>query len=224
LSRQIPGREDLAGLVTYLVAAIVRAGGEIRLGVEATADIVQREAPDAVVLATGARPLVPPLPGILDSPAVDPFQVLRRASPGMRRALVIGGGMLGVGVAHTLAARDVAVWLVESGGELCAELGVRPRWQYVASLHERANVSVHLHTTVEALWADGALLRSRGQDLEVKGLDLVVPAGPRVADTTLAEALGMLPRTPAVFQVGDCVVPRTIFEAMQEGAALGHRL
>jgi hypothetical protein len=24
--------------------------------------------------------------------------------------------------------------------------------------------------------------------------------------------------------VGDCVVPRTAFEAMQEGAALGHRL
>ena len=26
------------------------------------------------------------------------------------------------------------------------------------------------------------------------------------------------------FDIGDCVVPRTAFEAMQEGAALGHRL
>lgn len=224
LARQIPGREELAGLVTYLAAAVVRAGGEIRLGVEASVDVVLGAAPDVVVVATGARAAVPPVPGILDSPAVDPFEVLRRPRRGIRRALVIGGGMLGVGVAHALAARDVEVHVVESGGELAAELGVRPRWQYVASLRERPNVTLHLRTTVEALRAHGARLRSDGRDSELDDLDLVVPAGPRVPVNDLAEALERLPDAPAVFVVGDCVVPRTAFEAMQEGAALGHRL
>jgi NADPH-dependent 2,4-dienoyl-CoA reductase/sulfur reductase-like enzyme len=224
LSRQVPGREDLAALVAYLAAAVLRAGGEIRLGVEGSLEVIRREAPDVVIVATGARPGIPPIPGILDSPAVDLFQILRRPPPGARRALVIGGGMLGVGAAHALAARDVEVCVVEAGGELSGELGVRPRWQYVAGLRGRGNVTVHLNTTVEALWADGAMLRSEGRAVELEHLDLVVPTRPRVAVNELAEALKTLPAGPPVFEVGDCVVPRTAFEAMQEAAALGHRL
>jgi hypothetical protein len=43
-----------------------------------------------------------------------------------------------------------------------------------------------------------------------------------VAD--LGEALKARPAGPAVFDIGDCAVPRTVFEAMQEAAAIGHRL
>jgi len=224
LSRQVPGRGDLAALVAYLAAAVARAGGEIRLGVEGNLDTIRREEPDVVIVATGARPGIPPIPGIVDSPAVDLFQILRRPPARARRALVIGGGMLGVGAAHALAARDVEVCVVEAGSELSGELGVRPRWQYVAGLRGRANVTVYLNTTVEALWTDGAMLRSAGRAVELAGLDLVVPTRPRVAESGLGEALKTLAGGPSVFEVGDCVVPRTAFEAMQEAAALGHRL
>jgi hypothetical protein len=40
----------------------------------------------------------------------------------------------------------------------------------------------------------------------------------------LGDALKALDGGPAVFEVGDCREPRTAFEAMQEAAALGHRL
>ena len=45
-----------------------------------------------------------------------------------------------------------------------------------------------------------------------------------MAANELAETLKRLSAGPAVFYVGDCVVPRTAFEAVQDGAALGHRL
>lgn len=224
LSRLVPQREELAGLITYLARAVARAGGEIRLGIEATVDSVLREEPDAVVMATGARPGVPPIPGILDSQTVDPFEVLRRPAPGVRRALVIGGGMLGVGVAHVLASRGVEVVVAEAGEQLSGELGLRPRWQYVANLRSRQNVTIHLSTTVEELYFDGALLRRRGEDLKLGGLDLVVPTRPLVPVNELSDALKALPDGPSVFEVGDCVMPRTAFEAVQDGAALGHRL
>ena len=224
LGRQIPRREELAGLIVYLAGAVARAGAEIRLGVNATEEIVRREAPDAVVLATGARPGIPPIPGILDGPVVDPFEVLRRPTTSVRRALVIGGGMLGVGVAHALAARGAEVIVAEVGADLSAELGVRPRWQYVANLRSRDNVTIHLNTTVESLSGDGALLRRQGCEVKLTGLDLVVPATLRVAANELGDALAARPGGPATFSIGDCARPRTIFDAMQEGAALGHRL
>ncbi len=224
LSRLVPGREDLAGLATYLAGAAARAGAEIRLGVEATVDAIVGRRPDVVVVATGARPGIPDVPGIGQGPAVDAFTVLRRPAAHVRRALVIGGGMLGVSVAHVLAERGLEVIVVEPSGELAAELGVRPRWQYVANLRARRNVRILLGATVEELYPDAALVRRAGEDLKLGELDVVVPTRPMVPVCELAEALKALPEGPAVFDVGDCVLPRTAFEAMQEAAAIGHRL
>ena len=187
-------------------------------------EAVLAERPDTVVLATGARPGLPSIPGVLDSPAVDAFDVLRRAGGGVRRALVIGGGMLGVGVAHALAERGVEVLVAEPTGELAAELGIRSRWRYVAGLRARSNVTVLLGTTVEALVAGGALLRTGGEEVRLDGLDLIVPTRLMVPVSDLGEALAARPGGPALFTIGDGAQPRTAFDAMQEAAALGHRL
>jgi NADPH-dependent 2,4-dienoyl-CoA reductase/sulfur reductase-like enzyme len=127
-------------------------------------------------------------------------------------------------VAHVLAERGAEVIVVEPGSELAAELGVRPRWQHVADLRARANVTILLGATVEELHADGALVRRAAGDVKLGELDLVVPTRPMVPVSELGEALKARPEGPAVFEVGDCAVPRTAFEAMQEAAALGHRL
>ena len=224
LGRLVPGRADLAGLAVHLAGAARRAGAEIRLGVEATAGAVVAQGPDAVVVATGARPGIPAILGIEQSPAVDPFTVLARSAAHVRRALVVGGGLLGVAMAHVLAERGAEVVVVEPGGELAAELGVRPRWQHVADLRARRNVTILLRATVEELYADGALVRQAGGDVKLGELDLVVPTRPMMPVSDLGEALKALPGGPAVFDIGDCSVPRTAFEAMQEAAALGHRL
>jgi len=224
LSRLVPGREDLAGLATYLAGAAARAGAEIHLGVEATVDAIVARCPDVVVVATGARPGIPAVPGIEQSPAVDAFTVLGRPAGHVKRSLVIGGGMLGVGVAHVLAERGGAVIVVEPGQELAAELGVRPRWQHVANLRARRNVTIMLGATVEELYPDGALVRRAGEDVKLRDLGLVVPTRPMVPVSEVGEALKAWPAGLTVFDIGDCAVPRTAFEAMQEAAAVGHRL
>jgi len=224
LSRVVPGRADLAGLATYLAGAAARAGAEMHLGVEATVETVLAHGPDIVVVATGARPGIPEIPGIDGSPAVDPFMVLGRSGAHARRALVLGGGVLGVGVAHVLAERGTEVIVVEPGRGLAGELGVRSRSQHVADLRARRNVTILLGATVEELHGDGALVRRSGDELKLAELDLVVPTRPMVPVCELADALNALADGPAVFDVGDCVAPRTAFEAMQSAAALGHRL
>jgi 2,4-dienoyl-CoA reductase-like NADH-dependent reductase (Old Yellow Enzyme family)/NADPH-dependent 2,4-dienoyl-CoA reductase/sulfur reductase-like enzyme len=225
LVRHVPGRHELAGLVAYLCDAAERAGAEIRAGVDATLDVVMGETPDAVVVATGARPGVPTTPGIMNSPAVDPFEVLRRPAAGVRRALVIGGGLLGVGVAHVLAERGLAeVVLAEAGADLATEIGLRPRWQHVANLRARPNVTIHVRTTVEQLDTGTALLRRDGADIKVEALDLVVATRPLVSVSDLADDLRRTPGAPPFFTIGDAVQPRTAFEAMQDAAALAHRL
>jgi hypothetical protein len=67
-------------------------------------------------------------------------------------------------------------------------------------------------------------VRRAGEDVKLHSLDLVVPTRPMVPAADLGETLKALPGGPAVFDIGDCAGPRTAFEAMQDAAALGHRL
>ena len=71
--------------------------------------------------------------------------------------------MLGVGVAHVLAERGAEVIVREPGGELAGELGMRPRWQHVADLRARCNVTILFGSTVEELCGDGALVQRAGR-------------------------------------------------------------
>ena len=103
LNRWLPGREEMAGHLAWLTAAATRAGVSLRLGTEASAAMVLAEKADAIVIATGATPGLPPIPGIMDSPVVSPYDIIRRPIGGIGRALVIGGGIRGVGVARLLA-------------------------------------------------------------------------------------------------------------------------
>ena len=59
----VPSRAEFLDVVRNLLAECQRYGVEVRTGVEATAQMVRAQSPDAVVLATGARPPPPPCAG-----------------------------------------------------------------------------------------------------------------------------------------------------------------
>ncbi len=80
---------------------------------------------DALVLATGNRPIVPPLPGIglagvrtLKSPE-DAAAIAEEATPG-RRAVIVGGGLIGLEMAEALTGRGLAVTLLEMKDQVLA--------------------------------------------------------------------------------------------------------
>jgi 2,4-dienoyl-CoA reductase-like NADH-dependent reductase (Old Yellow Enzyme family)/thioredoxin reductase len=224
LSRVLPGREDVAGHVPWLFNAASRAGVRIELGIELTADAALAEQPDAIVLATGAAPGIPNIPGIMDSPVIDLFEVLRRPMGGARRALVIGGGIRGLGVARLLAGKGVQVVIAEAGDELVTDIATRSRRFQIEGAQAPGNVTVHVRTTVEALGEHEAVLCNGDTEWRVTDLDWVIPTRPMLPVTELSDALSAKKDVPPLFFVGDCVLPRTALEAIHDAAALGHRL
>jgi 2,4-dienoyl-CoA reductase-like NADH-dependent reductase (Old Yellow Enzyme family) len=224
LSRFAPGREELAGHLPWLVDAVQRAGARLELGIEVDADRVLAERPDTVIVATGSVPGLPAIPGILDSPVVDPYEILRRPLTGIGRALVIGGGIRGVAIARRLAEKDVEVVLVEPGGELVPDIGMRSRRFQVGALESSPKVTVRLRTTVEALGARSATLWDGRERWELAPVDVVVPTRMMLPVTTVADALFARGAEIDVHLLGDCAQPRTALEAIHDAAALAHRL
>ena len=224
LNGNLPGREEMAGHVTWLVNAATGAGAKIRTGTAATVEMVLAGQPDAVIVATGAAPGLPPIPGLLDSPVVAPYDIIRRPIGGVRKALVIGGGIRGVGIARLLAAKGAQVILTEPGKELLADIASRSRRFQIEGLEESKRVEVHLGTTVEGLTESSATLWNNQKRWTVDGIDLVVPVRSLLPTTDVSDALYERTDTPPVYLIGDCAQPRTALEAMHEAAALAHRL
>lgn len=100
-----PGREPLASFLVWLVREAKRVGVVMHLGVEATPDLLKREAPDDVIVTIGATPVIPEIPGIDSAHVVTGEQVLMGDVALGKRVVVVGGGGAGVEVAHFIASR-----------------------------------------------------------------------------------------------------------------------
>ncbi|SPH16712.1 2,4-dienoyl-CoA reductase [NADPH] [Defluviimonas aquaemixtae] len=118
LARQVPGKEEFHGFVEWFETMIARSGIEVRLGAEATADML--DGFDDVVIATGVRPRDPAIPGQDGDNVLSYVQVLEGAPVGPRAAIV-GAGGIGFDVAEFLSQKgtsptlELDEWLSEWG-------------------------------------------------------------------------------------------------------------
>ncbi len=181
-----------------------KRGVELRLGVAArrvdtsarTLELADGEvlAYDELVLATGSRPFVPPVPGA-DLPNVHVFRTradaraIVAAAEGARRSVVIGGGLLGLEAARALRERGTRTTVVHLADRLMEQQLDGP----AASLLERAlrdlRIRIMTSARTEAIAGDGRVERvvlEGGEELEA---DLVVIAAGIVPEIDLARTV-----------------------------------
>ena len=63
LITRVPGRVEFGDASRNLQRDIIEAGVKVHTGIEVTAEMIEREQPDAVIIATGSLPALPPIPG-----------------------------------------------------------------------------------------------------------------------------------------------------------------
>jgi NADPH-dependent 2,4-dienoyl-CoA reductase/sulfur reductase-like enzyme/rhodanese-related sulfurtransferase len=178
---------------------------------------------DKLVLATGARPIVPPIPGVglenittLHSvPDAEKLKALAAQFKG-RQVVMVGGGLIGVEVVESLLEYDCQITLVEMMPHILRMLD----WE-MARLVERNmelyGVKVLTNTTVTSFEGEGkvsAVITSQGRlpaDLVVLGIgvrpnaDLARAAGLQVGVTSGVKVNDSLQTSdPDIYAVGDC--------------------
>lgn len=100
-----PGREELLTFFHWLFRQVKKMGVDIQIGVEARRELVQKLAPEVIILCTGGTPRIPDIPGV-DLPHVVLAQaVLDNKVEVGNRVVVVGGGGVGVETALYLAKR-----------------------------------------------------------------------------------------------------------------------
>ena len=182
----------------------------------------ERHSWDALVLATGARPFLPPIPGI-DAAHVQAFrtpgdvEALAEASrPGFIEAVVVGGGLLGLEAAAGLLVRGVRVTVVELAERLMPQQLDHGAGSMLESTLRGLGMRTRLGRSVAAIAPDRVRLDD-GEEIEASLV--VVAAGVR-PEISLARAAGiecgrgivvddqMRTSAPRVWAVGECAEHR----------------
>ncbi|WP_146444433.1 FAD-dependent oxidoreductase [Botrimarina colliarenosi] len=184
------------------------------------------ESYDKLILAPGAAPLRPPIPGI-DLPGVYTLRNLadadrlHAATLAAKRALVVGGGFIGIEMAENLVRRGIETTLVERNGQVLTPWDA----EMVAPIAERlaeAGVDLRLNDEVIAFQVDGEGIRietKRGDSIAVDFAVMAIGVRP---DNHLATDAGlevgarggivvdeqMETSDPHIYAVGDAVQVR----------------
>jgi nitrite reductase (NADH) large subunit len=202
-----------------------------------------REHPyDRLVFATGAVPVVPDgVEGGRLLRSVDDARAVVAAAEGARRAVVLGGGVLGVETACALNERGVAVTLVHDGGSLLDKTIRASAGRRVTRAVRRLGVEVLLNAEVDGTEVEGGRFRAvRLRDGRLVYGDLLVVACGVRARTELADGLAVRtgivvdetftsPDDPRVHAIGDCAefegrVTGTVASAWSQAEGLAHHL
>ena len=117
IASYLTGKGQISEAIRSMIVRAKQAGVNIRLNTEATEEPLRALAPDAVILATGSVPLV-----LAECGYVTAQDLLLSKTAAGRRALVVGGGMVGCEAAEYLAERGHQVAIVEMKDVIAADV------------------------------------------------------------------------------------------------------
>jgi nitrite reductase (NADH) large subunit len=182
---------------------------------------------DKLLIATGSSAFLPPIEGI-DKRGVcafrniDDTRLLLRWSAAGRRAVVIGGGLLGLEAARGLQVRGCDVTVVHLMPNLMDRQLDATGGEYLRSKMEQLGVRVLLNRQTTEILGNGRAEAVRFADGETIPADMVVMAAGIRPNTELGRAAGlevnrgivvndfMETSDPNVFAVGECVEHRGV--------------
>ena len=219
LAERLPGRAEFGGAIANLSREVHRAGVTVRLRGPVDLPAVLEQAPDLVVVATGARPYRPPLE-VMDGPWIaDAWEVIRDPGSAPAGKIVVAdfrGDWTGLGTARLLAAAGHEVTLAVRGYAAGESLQQYVRDRLLAAV-SRQRITVL------------PLVRPYGADDDTVYLQHVLTEEPVLVENVagLVLACGSFPSgellaalesagVPAV-GIGDCLAPRTVEEAVLDG-------
>ncbi len=219
-----PGRAEFYQVIRYLTTQMEKLHVDVRLNIEATAEMITAENPNVVIIAAGAVPFILPVPGSDRSNVAAPSQILDgKVEAGDTVLIYESTGMQeGPTTADYLAEKGKHVEILTHFPTICAHWGLKSlgNGTHIPVIWERLkknHVKVTPYTTVKEIRGKQVVLTDvlSGEESTVKGIDTVVMATGYRPENRLYQALKG--RVKELYAIGDCKLPRRSLDAIHEG-------
>ena len=229
-SSQLGGKLDVAGTAPskrevlrfrdYQAQEMHRLGVQVHLSESVDAATVSTERPDVVIVATGADPMIPPIPGIKMAHVHDAQRLLRDevAVPPGADVVIVGGSATGCETAEAMIERGANATIIEMRPTIGQ--GIEPiTKRYLLKALRRSGVRVLTSAKVVTIEADAVYFEDETGQVQSIPADLVgLALGWRPGGHVLADALA---GSCEVVVLGDASRPADFVSAINAGADAG---
>jgi len=243
-----PDRSEFKSLLNYLISEVNRLDIKIITGAEVTEQTVIENKPDAVIVATGGKQILPEIPGIGKPHVYSAESVLKGEAEVGEKVVIVGGGHIGCEVALLIAQRrsiypDAADFLINYGAlnnEKAAELTEQTR--SVTIMETRKKIAAYYGRTsrfaiMQGLRKNDVAMITNAKCLEIDDGKIVVEMDDKKqtieADTVVITSgyvkddglFGQLEgKVPELYIIGDAKKLISCLNAIVEAAKLGREI
>ncbi len=212
-----PVAYEFAEVGKYFMNVLPKLGVKIYYNTAATAERILAEEPDAVIIAVGASPIIPNIPGVEN--AATAFDVLTGKAKVGKKVVVIGGGGVGCDVAAMLADK-CNVTLIDMLPKMGADIGISTRWTILMYLKEKG---VQMLTETKAIEIrKNCVVAETPKGIKEFECDTAVIAVGTKPNDSLYEQLR--DKVKEIYKIGDCVRPRKALDATAEAFDLALKI
>ena len=218
----IPPHKDRIGVLNqYLQTQLKKLKVKVELNKEVTAALVAEFKPEVTILATGAKPLIPEIPGMDRAHVVQAGDVLEGRAKVGDRVVIIGGEVVGCETAEFLAEKGKKVTVTRRSPEMALGVGRSLRSFFLGRLKEKGVVLLP-EVKYDEITSDGLVVTTKEGEKKTIKADTIVLAAGAIPEKSLYQALKG--KMPEVHCIGDCVAPRKILDAITEGFRVGFEI
>ncbi len=222
LAGMAPRKQEMRQAAILKGEQIQRAGVEVRLNTPVTETLLKELNPEVVINAVGAQPLQPRIPGIEKDHVYTYVDILQNKPQLAGKTVVIGGGLVGLEVAETIAETGGEVTVIEMTDAVAKDLGSTRKITVMEQLYAD-NVTTMTETTCISITDQGVQVRKDGVETLLACDHVVAAIGSQSRDfkeiEAYCEAQGL-----DYYVIGDALEPRRALEATAEGAALARSI
>jgi NADPH-dependent 2,4-dienoyl-CoA reductase/sulfur reductase-like enzyme len=187
---------------------------DIHLNTAVTTEIVKRECPDVLLLATGSAPIIPKIEGIDRENVKLAEAVYGKENEAGETVVVLGGGLVGCETAAHLARVGKDVTIVELREDIALDSDVFYRTAVRADLRNN-HVKIITKAAGQAVTKEGLIVRNEEGKEEILKANTVINAVGYRAEHILFQEL--CNSAPVVQMIGDCRRPGKVANAISDG-------
>jgi NADPH-dependent 2,4-dienoyl-CoA reductase/sulfur reductase-like enzyme len=214
-----PGKDKLNFIKEYYSSQLPKAGVKIELNNRVDEELVRKIDPDVLIIATGAEPLIPDIPGISGNNVLVAWEVLQgKAKVPGNRVAIAGGGLVGCETALFMAEQGKKVTIIEMLEELAMDMEPITRFDLLSNLLPKAGVQSLTRRVISQISKEGVTVLDPFQRKTFVEAENVINALGAKQVETLAEKVKEI--VPEVYVIGDSQEPRRIINATFEGASV----
>lgn len=199
----------------YLICQVKKAGVEIRLNTNATPQLLDQEDYDGIIVAVGAEPFIPNIPGVERDNVITALDVFGHEASLPKNVIIIGGGLVGCELSLHLAKHGIHSTVIEMGPALAPDSVMQERIRTLDFMDKDENVDSYTNMKCVEVEDDGIIVEDAvGTRKKIQGEKVIFASGMK----PLKEVRDSFDdHAHDVIAVGDCKKVSNVHQAVYTG-------